>query len=254
MYRDMTVCCVIPAFNEEQAIGKVVTEILALHNSDGERVIDELIVCDNASTDNTAGVAESAGARLVQQNIPGYGIACLTALAHRAPADIVLFIDGDDSCYPPQAIELLEGIEQGDDVAIGSRALGNCEPGAMTPAQIWGNRLATFLIRRLWGQSITDLGPFRAARSSALERVDMSDKSFGWTVELQVKAIQLGLKMNEYPVDAKVRIGKSKISGTVKGSILAGIGILGKIAQLRLGQNRLRKSVALRAAALRGNL
>lgn len=240
MYRGMTVCGIIPAFNEEKAIGKVVSELLALRADNGSRLIDQLVVCDNASTDRTADIARLAGACVVHQARPGYGIACLTALAHRQPADVILFIDGDDSCYPQQALTLLDGIAEGDDVAIGSRALGHCEPGALTPAQLWGNRLATFLIRHLWKTRVTDLGPFRAVKNNALETLHMEDKAFGWTVELQVKAIALGMRMNEYPVDAKVRIGQSKISGTVKGTVLAGLGILGKIAQLRLAQKRWR--------------
>lgn len=240
MYSTFSVCAIIPAFNEEPAIGKVVSELLSLMNADGAQIIDELIVCNNASTDNTAEVATTAGARVVYEATPGYGIACLTALAHRKPCDVVLFVDGDDSCFPEQAMRLLEGIASGDDVAIGSRAMGNTERGALTPVQRFGNHLSVFLIGNLWNAQITDLGPFRAARSSALALVNMQDKAFGWTVELQVKALQLGLQMNEYPVDSKIRIGKSKISGTLKGSILAGVGILGKIVSLRLRQRQIR--------------
>ncbi|MFK7975083.1 MAG: glycosyltransferase family 2 protein, partial [Halioglobus sp.] len=216
MYKGLTICAIIPAFNEAPAIGKVVTELLAITDDNAASVIDEIIVCDNASVDNTAEVARTAGARVVHQPIPGYGIACLTALQARASTDVVLFVDGDDSCFPLQALRLLDGIAAGDDVAIGSRALGDRERGALTPVQEFGNRLSAFLIRQLWNAQVTDLGPFRAVRSSALAMVNMEDKAFGWTVELQVKALQLGLQMNEYAVDSKVRIGESKISGTLK--------------------------------------
>jgi glycosyltransferase involved in cell wall biosynthesis len=235
MFHNAHVTAVIPALNEEGAIGKVVSELYALtHNK--QVVVDHVVVCDNGSTDNTSKVAMKHGATVVLQPQPGYGIACLTAIAAIAKTDIILFVDGDDSCVISQALPLLQGITSGDDLAIGSRVLGNIQHGALTPAQSFGNWLSARLIRLLWSENVTDLGPFRAIRAPAYEQLNMQDKAFGWTVEMQIKAIQWGLKINEYPVDSKVRIGQSKISGTLKGTILAGIGILSKIAKLRIQQ------------------
>ena len=247
MYRDRYVSAVIPARDEEKAIAKVIGALIDLTHR-GERVIDEIIVCDNDSRDKTFRVAVDSGASVVYQPRPGYGRACLTALHHvNSGTDFVLFVDGDDSCFVDQAITLLEALCNGVDLAIGSRQLGNIEVGALTPTQQFGNRLATNLIRRLWGATITDLGPFRAVKMRSLRKLRMRDQAFGWTVEMQVKAIQHGLVVKEYPVDSKVRIGRSKISGTVKGSILAGVGILSMIARLYIYQrypklqNRFRK-------------
>jgi len=233
MYKGYSVSAVIPALNEEDAIAKVVMDLFQLTTGPNRFVIDSVVVCDNGSSDNTAMKAISAGAKVVRQETPGYGIACLTAIQHLPPSDIVLFIDGDDACFVEQSIRLLEGIVQGDDLAIGSRSLGRSESGALTAPQQFGNWLAGWLIQYFWGQPVSDLGPFRAIRQQALQRLDMQDRTFGWTVEMQVKALMNNLQMNEYPVDSKVRIGESKISGTVMGSIKAGIGILSMIAKLR---------------------
>lgn len=264
MYRDLRVVVIIPALNEEQAIGKVVSDLVQLGRPSPEKEpaadinesiknndqrtkkletcspwIDQIIVCDNGSTDNTATVAESAGAIVVRQDQPGYGIACLTAMAALPSCDVVLFVDGDDSCFISQAESLLEGIYQGADLTIGSRVLGKMESGALTPPQKFGNQLSVLLIALLWKVKITDLGPFRAIRKKSLDKINMQDESFGWTVEMQIKAIQYGLDMREYPVDSKVRIGQSKISGTLKGVIGAGKGILGTIAKMRLQQGQI---------------
>ncbi len=239
MYLRKRVAAVIPAFNEEKSIAKVVNDLWALSNGNGEKIIDEIMVCDNASTDRTAEMARAAKAKVIRENTPGYGIACLTALNAIKPCDIVLFVDGDDSCFVEQSFLLLKGIVNGDDLAIGSRTLGTVERGALTPIQIFGNRLAALLIYFFWQHRITDLGPFRAVLYTALKTINMQDKRYGWTVEMQIKAIQLGFKMGEYPVDSKIRIGESKISGTLKGAIGAGIGILSKIAALRFQQKKL---------------
>ena len=239
MYGNWQVGVVIPAFNEEQSIGIVIQKLWNTKDSNGNKIVDEIVVCDNASTDKTAQLAKQAGAKVVYQNIPGYGIACQTAISELAPTDIVLFVDGDDSCYPEQAVELFAAIVQGADMAIGSRTLGNIGKGAITPVQKFGNRLASFLIRALWRVEVTDLGPFRAIRWNSLSRLQMQDRAFGWTVEMQVKAAQLRMRVVECPVDSKARIGKSKISGTLKGVIGAGIGILSKIAMLRIKQKRI---------------
>lgn len=242
MYKGHKVCVVIPALNEEQAINIVVRNLVAL-TLDNQAVIDHIIVCDNGSTDNTANVASAAGAQVVKQSTPGYGIACLTAMAELPACDIVLYVDGDDSCIIPQAIALLEGISRGADLSIGSRTLGKVEAGALTKPQVFGNWLASYLITLFWGQKITDLGPFRAIRSSSLQALQMADKTFGWTVEMQVKAIIHGMDVREYPVDSKVRIGESKISGTLSGSVKAGIGILSMIGKLYLSQSKLKKAL-----------
>jgi glycosyltransferase involved in cell wall biosynthesis len=228
MYKNLKVSVVIPARDEEKSIGLVVEELRALQN----RLIDDIVVCDNGSNDLTAQRAKQAGARVVYEKRAGYGIACLTALAALDASDIILFTDGDHSFKAAQAIRLLDGIAEGADLVIGSRVLGQIESGALTAPQAMGNRLAGFLIKCLWGVKVTDLGPYRAIRSSALDRLKMMDTAFGWTVEMQVKAIQQGLRMIEVPVDTKRRIGKSKISGTLRGTIGAGVGILSMIAKL----------------------
>ncbi|MGB1297142.1 MAG: glycosyltransferase family 2 protein [Psychrobium sp.] len=240
MYKGQSVVAIIPALNEELAIKKVVSQLLALQANE-QQVIDEVIVCDNGSTDGTAQVAAEAGAVVVRQDIPGYGIACLTAMERLPNCDIVLFVDGDDSCFAQQALPMLEGIVNGDDLAIGSRNLGHIEKGALTSTQMFGNWLSSHLITLFWGQKITDLGPFRAMRRDSLMAIDMQDKTFGWTVEMQVKAIICGMQVSEYSVDSKVRIGESKISGTLSGSVKAGIGILSMIAKLYLKKRRIVK-------------
>lgn len=233
MYKAHYVSVIIPALDEEDAIGKVVSSLAALTNADGSAICDQIIVCDNGSQDRTSERASAAGAEVVKQTIPGYGIACLTAMEQLTPqCDIVLFVDGDDSCYTEQSLPLLDAISSGADLAIGSRVLGHIEKHALTPVQRFGNALASFLIRCIWKQQVTDLGPFRAIRKSSLDRIQMADPTFGWTIEMQIKSIQAGLAVTEHPVDSKQRIGVSKISGTVKGSINAGIGILGMIAKL----------------------
>jgi glycosyltransferase involved in cell wall biosynthesis len=236
MYKGYRVAVVIPAQNEEGAIAKVIAGLWRLRLGNESNIIDDIVVCDNGSTDNTALYAGQSGAIVVYQPTPGYGIACLTAIAQLPECDIVLFVDGDDSCFIPQALTLLEGIAQGDDVAIGSRNLGEIEPGALTIPQRFGNWLSAKLIFIFWGYRLTDLGPFRAIRFSTLKELHMQDKTFGWTVEMQVKAIIQKKIMHEYPVNSKVRIGTSKISGTIKGSIKAGIGILSMIAKLRFSK------------------
>lgn len=239
MYQGKKISVVMPALNEALAIGKVIRALQAL-NSNGNAVVDEIIVCDNGSTDGTASVCMQLGATVVEQAIGGYGIACLTAISAIASTDIVLFVDADDSCDISQAPELLEQIVQGADLVIGSRVLGKEEKGALTPLQKFGNALSSVLIQLIWRHPITDLGPFRAITMRALRQLNMQDKKFGWTVEMQVKAIQLGLTVREVPVNSKVRIGESKISGTIRGSVGAGIGILSMIAKLRWQQKDFR--------------
>lgn len=220
----MIVDVVIPALNEEDAIGLVIGDI-------PKNLVRNIYVVDNASTDNTAGVAERAGAIVVKQNERGYGAACLAGIERIKNSghfpDILVFLDGDYSDHPEQMPQLTARIEQNQtDMVIGSRALGNREAGSMMPQQVFGNWLATFLIRLFYGFKYSDLGPFRAIRWSALEKINMQDRDFGWTVEMQIKALKHQLKIEEIPVDYRQRKGHSKIAGTVKGTIMAGYKII----------------------------
>ena len=234
----MRVGVVIPALNEERSVGSVVNALLALDNADGSQVIDDLVVCDNGSTDATASKVVAAGGRVVFEATPGYGGACLAALHALGPCDVILFTDADEAFYAAQSLRLLEGIRAGADLVIGSRTLGKRQHKALTTSQRFGNWLACRLIRLLWGAKPTDLGPYRAIRSEAYQRLKMRDRAYGWTVEMQVKAIERGLKVVEVPVDTRRRVGISKISGTIRGVIGAGMGILGMIAKLRLTRSQ----------------
>ena len=233
MYKNLKVGAVVPARNEEDNIRAVVRELVALREG-GKRLMDDFVVCDNGSTDATAQRAREAGARVVRQDRPGYGIACLTAIDALEEVDVVLFTDGDGSFEATQCVRLLEAIGAGADLAVGSRALGRMEPGALSLAQRGGNRLAGLLIRLLWGRHVTDLGPYRAIRADALRLIDMRDTAYGWTIEMQIKAIQCDLRIVEVPVDTyRRRFGKSKVGGTVRGVLGASAGILSTIAKLR---------------------
>ena len=226
---------VIPARNEQGNIAAVVQAVQALRTPKGEGVVDDIVVCDNGSTDSTAERARIAGARVVTEKRPGYGIACLTAIRVLTPVEVVLFVDGDQAFHLHQSMRLLDAIVAGADLAIGSRALGRAEPGALSLPQIVGNRVAAALIRLIWKQRVTDLGPFRAITASALAALDMRDKAYGWTVEMQVKAIQHKMRIVEVPVDSRRRrYGKSKVGGTIRGIVGASVGILGMILKLWL--------------------
>ena len=234
MYREMSVGAVVPARDEEGAVGGVVAGLLALRDDAGLALVDVCVVCDNGSRDATGERARQAGAQVVEQAAPGYGIACLTALAALPAVAVVLFVDGDGAFKAEQARELLDAIADGADLAIGARPLGSVQAGALSLPQRVGNRLAAWLVRRLWGRRVTDLGPFRAIRAEALRRIDMRDRAFGWTVEMQIKAIALGLRVAEVPVDTlRRRCGKSKVGGTLRGVVGAATGILCTIAVLR---------------------
>ncbi len=216
---------IIPAYNEQDAIAKVVEEIPKFLG------VREVIVVNNASTDNTVKVAEQAGARVVDQPKRGYGNACLKGMAHiqqKATApDIVVFLDGDHSDYPEEMGKVVAPvINDGVDMVIGSRELGERQKGAMMPQQIFGNWLATTLIRLLYNYRFTDLGPFRAVSWKALLALNMKDTTYGWTCEMQVKAAKQQLTVVEVPVNYRQRIGKSKVTGTIKGTVLAGYKIL----------------------------
>lgn len=223
---------IIPAYNEESSIGLVLADI-------PRDWVREVIVCNNASTDNTAAVARAGGATVVNQPRPGYGSACLAGMAHiRAKSaeeqpDIVVFLDGDYSDHPEELPLLVNPVwKEGIDMVIGSRALGKLENGAMQPQQIFGNWLATNLIRLFYSYHFTDLGPFRAIRWDKLEALEMKDPDFGWTVEMQVKAAKHGYRCQEIPVTYRRRVGVSKVSGTIRGTILAGHKILWTIFKL----------------------
>jgi glycosyltransferase involved in cell wall biosynthesis len=218
------VVVVIPAVDEEEAIGRVVTEIPA--------AADEVIVVDNGSRDGTAARAQAAGARVVREPRRGYGQACLAGIAAAPDADVFAFVDGDHSDYPQQLPSLLAPILAGEaDLVVGSRRLGRAAPGAHPWHAVVGTRLCVALMNRLIGTEATDLGPFRAITATALRRLDMRDRDFGWTVEMQVKARRRGLRVREVPVDYRPRIGRSKVSGTLSGSVRAGAKILGTIAR-----------------------
>ena len=211
---------VIPALNEARALPLVLDAIPTW--------VACIIVADNGSTDGTANVARANGADVVTEPVRGYGRACLTAIrALPADLDVVVFIDGDASDAPEEMAALVQPLADGRaDFAIGSRVLGERERGSLTPQQIFGNGLACFLIRLIWGERFTDLGPFRAIRAVTLRNLAMADQDYGWTVEMQIKAAQQGVACIEVPVSYKRRIGVSKVSGTVRGVIGAGTKIL----------------------------
>lgn len=222
---------VIPAYNEEGSVGKVIKDI-------PQGLVREVVVVNNNSTDNTIAVAQNAGAMVLTDTRQGYGSACLTGLAHirskEIKPDIVVFIDADYSDHPEEMSLLVQLILDGkQDMVIGSRALGQREKGSMMPQQVFGNWLATSLLKLFYGVSYTDLGPFRAISWDALEALNMQDTNFGWTVEMQLKAAKQKMRICEIPVSYRKRIGVSKIAGTLKGTILAGYKIIYTIFKYR---------------------
>ena len=215
---------IIPAYNEEKSIGLVINDI-------PKNLVHEIIVVNNNSTDQTAAKAQEAGATVLHQPLQGYGNACLKGLAFvqesEKKPDIVVFLDADYSDHPEEMEKLLTPIfNQKAQMVIGSRALGNREKNSMMPQQIFGNLLATKLLYLFYGVKYTDLGPFRAITYTALTQINMQDKTYGWTVEMQLKAAKLKIPTTEVAVSYRRRIGTSKISGTVKGTVLAGYKII----------------------------
>lgn len=221
-----TIKVIIPAYNEEKAIANVIKDIPSY--------VDEIIVISNNSTDNTVAVAQAAGATVLTENKKGYGYACLKGLDYISKLpnkpDIIVFLDGDYSDYPEELTKIVAPIiTDGIDLVIGARAANLREKNSMTPQQVFGNWLATFLMKVFFGATFTDLGPFRAIKYDKLVALNMEDKTYGWTVEMQLKALKQKFSYVEIPVRYKNRIGVSKISGTVKGTLMAGIKIIGWI-------------------------
>ncbi|MCL8007026.1 glycosyltransferase family 2 protein [Gelidibacter japonicus] len=215
---------IIPAYNEAESIGLVINEIPS--------VVNEVIVVNNNSTDKTAEVAQNAGATVLTESQMGYGYACLKGMEYISTLsekpEIIVFMDGDYSDYPEELTKIVAPIlEDNIDFVIGSRVKRLQEKGSMTPQQHFGNWLATFLMRVLFGANFTDLGPFRAIKYQKLLDLKMQDKTYGWTIEMQLKALKQNLTYIEIPVKYKKRIGVSKVSGTIKGTIFAGVKILG---------------------------
>jgi glycosyltransferase involved in cell wall biosynthesis len=214
---------IIPAYNEQESIANVITEIPS--------VVSEVIVVNNNSTDNTVSVAEKAGATVLSETQKGYGYACLKGMEHIASQnekpDIVVFLDGDYSDYPEELTKIIAPILTNNiDLVIGARAPELREKDSVTPQQIFGNWLACSLMKLFFKAKFTDLGPFRAIKYDKLLALNMTDKTYGWTVEMQLKALKQQFSYIEVPVRYKKRIGVSKVSGTIKGSIFAGVKIL----------------------------
>jgi glycosyltransferase involved in cell wall biosynthesis len=228
----LRIIVVIPAFNEARSIGLVVDDI-------PEDLVEEVIVVNNGSTDETEHNAARAGATVLRETRKGYGWACLRGLEYalaKAP-DIIVFLDGDYSDHPNEMDELVRPILMGEaDLVIGSRIAGNREPGAMLPQALIGNRVACGLMRLIWGAQFTDLGPFRAITADALKTIQMEDKTYGWTIEMQIKAVKAGLRCREVPVSYRRRIGVSKVTGTFAGTVRASAKILFTIARYAVSE------------------
>lgn len=223
MYNPPIIDVIIPAFNEEKSIPKVIAEIPG--------IVRNIVVANNNSTDETGNVAHTAGAVVVFEPQKGYGKACLTAMdwikMQEVQPDIVVFLDGDYSDYPQEMLLLIQPILDGKaDMVIGSRALGQREAGSMTLPQVFGNWLATTMMKYIQGAKYSDLGPFRAIDWQKLIELNMIDQDYGWTIEMQIKAHKVGLRYTEVPVNYRKRIGISKVSGTVKGVFGAGYKII----------------------------
>lgn len=219
----MKVDVIIPAYNEQNSIGSVIEAI-------PKNLTRDIIVVDNNSTDETSINARNAGATVLPETGQGYGYACLRGINYaqqkQEQPDVVVFLDADFSDHPEEMSLLLNKIWNGADMVIGNRVKAKRSRGSMTPQQVFGNWLACWLMRIMYGYKYQDLGPFRAIKFDKLLEMDMQDKTYGWTVEMQLKALKNHLKIEQVNVSYRKRIGKSKISGTVKGTILAGYKII----------------------------
>jgi len=216
----MGITVIILALNEEEAIGTVVREV-------PRDIAGEIVVVDNGSTDRTAEVAQAAGARVIREPMRGYGAACLAGAMAANHTDILVFLDGDRSDDPREMPVVLGPLLNGHaDLVIGSRTTGLTEEGALTSHQRFGNRLVTWMVRLLYGVTLTDIGPFRAIRAPVLRDLGMEHKTYGWPVEMIVKAAKKGYRVVNVPVSCRKRIGVSKVAGTMKGSLLAGYHLL----------------------------
>jgi glycosyltransferase involved in cell wall biosynthesis len=221
----MKTAAIIPAYNEEKSIAKVI-------NSLSKELISEIVVVNNNSTDGTAKAAQNAGATVLMESFQGYGAACLKGIdyCNSKGYEVILFIDGDYSDYPEEAEKLLSPIFNGNyDFVLGSRRMGKREKGALPFQSQVGSIIAGILINLFWKIKYTDLGPFRAIKTSSLNEMNMNDKWYGWTVEMQIKAAINKIRILELPVSYRKRIGKSKVTGTIKGTVMASVIILGTI-------------------------
>ena len=257
MFSGCHVCIIVPAHNEQLSIGLVLEDLASLDADDGSSLIDDVVVCNNASNDATreiaAGIARRQGWAVVNEDNPGYGAACQAALKEALirvrrlgvrPSDtIVVFVDGDRSVDVSDIYTLLKSVV-GADLVIGCRSASLREPGALTLPQRAGNRFAAMLIRALWGVQLSDLGPLRAIWLDSLQNLNMRDQRFGWTIEMQIRAIQKQMIWVEVPVAVRRRIGKSKISGTVRGVCLAGYDIISTLFMLKRSERDKQSDVA----------
>lgn len=214
------VSVIIPALNEQDSIELVIRDI-------PKHLVHEIIIVDNGSTDRTAEFARNAGSRVVRENLRGYGAACLKGIASANNPDIIVFMDGDYSDYPEKLEQIITPLLKDEaDLVIGSRVMENASARALPPHAYWGNKLTTWLINLLYHHHFSDVGPFRAITCEGLKKLDMRDTNYGWTVEMQVKAVIHGLTVVEIPVGYRKRIGTSKVSGTIAGSLKAGVKML----------------------------
>jgi len=227
------VTAIIPALDEEGAIGTTVARL-------DRALVHEVIVVDNGSRDRTADRARAAGARVVFEGRRGYGSACLAGVRAAASADVLVFLDGDGSEAPEDLVRVLGPVLRGEaDLTLGSRTLGEQEPGSVSAHQRWGNRLVLGLLGMLTGVRLSDFGPFRAVRAEALRRLDMSHPTYGWPIEMVVKAIRRDLRIVEVPVRTRPRMsGQSKVTGTVWGSLRAGYHLMATVVRYALGRDR----------------
>ncbi len=226
----MIVDVIIPAYNEQYSVGLVINDI-------PKNLVREVIVVNNSSNDQTHQVAKNAGAIVLTENRRGYGAACLKGIEYLKKKthqpDVVVFLDADYSDHPEEMELLIKEIESGNDLVIGNRSIEGRQRGSMTPQQIFGNWLATKLMKWFYNINFTDLGPFRAIKWEVIEKIGMQDQNWGWTVEMQLKVGKMGFAYSEVPVSYRRRIGVSKVSGTLKGTIMAGYKIIYTILKYR---------------------